>query len=132
MVLTPHFAEAARLMDMPVAEIQKDRLAAARQCALAYRSVTLLKGPGTVSTDGHRCHINTSGNDLLAAAGTGDVLSGLIGALLARGHDPLEAAASGAFIHGLAADRIALARPRATLKATDLIEELGPALDSLH
>jgi hydroxyethylthiazole kinase-like uncharacterized protein yjeF len=103
-ILTPHPLEAARLLGIEVKDVQRDRIAAARQLAARYASVIVLKGSGTViaSTDG-RVAINPTGNAALATGGTGDVLGGLIGALLAQRLPPYEAALAGVYFHGLAA-----------------------------
>ncbi|MGZ8733596.1 MAG: NAD(P)H-hydrate dehydratase [Acidimicrobiia bacterium] len=101
-ILTPHAAEYARLAGHPVGS---DRMVAARDLAMESRSVVLLKGPGTViaSPDG-RLAVNPTGGPWLATAGSGDVLSGIIGGLAARGTGAFEAAAAGAWLHGRAAD----------------------------
>jgi hydroxyethylthiazole kinase-like uncharacterized protein yjeF len=103
-ILTPHPLEAARLLGIDVKEVQRDRIAAARQLAARFASVAVLKGSGTVvaSPDG-RVAINPTGNAALATGGTGDVLGGLIGALLAQRLPPFEAALAGVYLHGLAA-----------------------------
>ena len=100
MVLTPHDGEFARLDGGPPGI---DRIAAARRLAARTGAVVLLKGPATVvaAPDG-AVLLSTSGDARLATAGTGDVLAGIIGALLACGLDPFHAAAAGAFIHGRA------------------------------
>ena len=103
-VLTPHPGEAARLLDVTTADIQKDRLAAARAIAGKYNCVCLLKGARSVITgpDG-LAWINATGGPLLSSGGSGDVLTGLVGGLLAQGAGALEAALCAAFVHGLAA-----------------------------
>lgn len=102
-ILTPHDGEFAMLAGEPPGE---DRIAAARALAARLQAVVLLKGPTTVvaGPDG-RVMLSAAGDQRLATAGTGDVLSGIIGAGLAAGLDPLSAAAIGAEIHGLAAAR---------------------------
>jgi NAD(P)H-hydrate epimerase len=101
-VLTPHDGEFARLMLRSVAEMA-DRVTAARALAEAARAVVVLKGTRSVIAppDG-LVRVNPTGTPVLATAGTGDVLTGVIGGLLARGMQPLEAATAGAFLHGLA------------------------------
>ncbi len=106
-VLTPHPAEAGRLLGMDTAEVQADRPAAARELAQRYRAWIVLKGAGTVvcSPDGD-LRVNTSGNPGLATAGTGDVLAGMLGSLIAQ-KLPLEQAVAGAvWLHGAAADAL--------------------------
>lgn len=104
-VLTPHPLEAARLLGSNARTVQQNRLAAARALATRFSAVVVLKGNGTVivATDG-RCAINPTGNAALATSGTGDVLGGIIGALLAQRVPPYEAALAGVYLHGLAAD----------------------------
>lgn len=106
-VLTPHPLEAARLLGTDAASVQRDRLAAARALAARFASVIVLKGTGTViaAPDG-RIAINPTGNAALAAGGTGDVLGGIIGALLAQHLPRYEAALAGVYLHGLAADTL--------------------------
>jgi hydroxyethylthiazole kinase-like uncharacterized protein yjeF len=106
-LLTPHPAEAARLLQMDTVAVQKDRVAAAITLAARYRAGVALKGCGTVVAlpDGH-WYINTSGNPGLASAGMGDVLSGIIGALIAQGADPNTALIAGVHLHGRAADEM--------------------------
>lgn len=107
-VLTPHPLEAARLMGCTVAEIQRDRLGAARALAAQWQAVVVLKGSGTVIAGGdeHAIAINPTGNAGLATAGTGDVLAGMIGALLAQGMAAEPAALAAVWLHGRAADRL--------------------------
>ncbi|EMN1928090.1 NAD(P)H-hydrate dehydratase [Burkholderia ambifaria] len=106
-VLTPHPLEAARLLGSDTATVQHDRLAAAQALATRYASIVVLKGSGTViaAPDG-RLTVNPTGNAALATGGTGDVLGGLIGALLAQRVAPYEAALAGVYLHGLAADTL--------------------------
>jgi ADP-dependent NAD(P)H-hydrate dehydratase / NAD(P)H-hydrate epimerase len=125
-VLTPHDGEFARLAGHPPGD---DRLAATRGLAASTGAVVLLKGPTTVVAhpDG-RALLSTAGDARLATAGTGDVLSGVIGALLAQGVPAFEAAASGAWLHGRAARR----GPRRGLVASDVVDGLPAALDELE
>jgi hydroxyethylthiazole kinase-like uncharacterized protein yjeF len=104
-VLTPHPLEAARLLECSVGEVQADRVLAARKLAASLNAVVVLKGSGTViaaPTGG--VVINTTGNPALATAGTGDVLAGLCGGLMAQGWPQWEAARGAVWLHGLAAD----------------------------
>jgi hydroxyethylthiazole kinase-like uncharacterized protein yjeF len=105
-VLTPHPLEAARLLGSTVAEVQADRLRAASRLAERFSCVVLLKGSGSVIAAASRTpHVNPTGNARLATAGTGDVLAGLVAALLAAGADAFDAATAAAYRHGLAAER---------------------------
>ena len=106
-LLTPHPAEAARLLNTDVATIQANRLGAAQELTKRFKAYVALKGSGTViaSPDGHWC-INTSGNPGLATAGSGDVLTGMITALLAQGWPAEYALPAAVHLHGQAADRL--------------------------
>jgi NAD(P)H-hydrate epimerase len=102
--VTPHDGEYARLRGAPAGD---DRVGAARALARDSGCVVLLKGPTTVVADpGGRVRVVRAGTVALATAGSGDVLSGLIGATLARGHDALSAAALSAHLHGRAGARL--------------------------
>jgi hydroxyethylthiazole kinase-like uncharacterized protein yjeF len=104
-VLTPHPLEAARLLGCTAAEVQANRLAAAQQLADDLACTVVLKGSGTVTAStGQTPVINLTGNGLLATGGTGDVLAGLVAALLAGGTSAFEAAWSAAYHHGALAD----------------------------
>ncbi len=104
-VITPHPLEAARLLQASAEDIQNDRLTRARELASRYRSIAVLKGAGTVivHTNG-RCAINPTGGPALATAGTGDVLAGLIGGLLAQHFEPWQATLAAAWLHGCAGE----------------------------
>ncbi len=106
-ILTPHPLEAARLLGVTAGVVQGDRLAAARELAARFGKVVVLKGSGTVvaQPDG-MVSINTTGNPGLATGGTGDVLAGVCGALLAQGWPAWEAALGAVWMHGAAADRL--------------------------
>ena len=106
-ILTPHPAEAARLLGCPVADIQNDRIKAAGELAGRYRCHVALKGCGTViATVNRKIWLNSTGNPGMATAGMGDVLSGLIVALLAQNWPPELALLAGVHLHGAAADRL--------------------------
>ena len=109
-LLTPHPAEAARLLGRDTADIQADRIAAALEIASRYNAHVALKGCGTIiATPDGRWFINTTGNPGLASAGTGDVLTGFISALLAQGWPALEALLAAVHLHGAAADELVVA-----------------------
>ncbi len=107
-LLTPHPAEAARLLGVATKDIQADRVGAAVKLARIFGSLVVLKGAGSIcaAPDGS-WHINTSGNPGMASAGMGDVLTGIIAALLAQGAGPKTALLAGVYLHGAAADRAA-------------------------
>ena len=107
-ILTPHPGEAGRLLSRPTARVQADRLGAARILARRARAVTVLKGAHTVvATESGEAAVNPTGTPLLATAGSGDVLAGLVGALLAGGLEPRAAAVAGTWLHGAAAQTLA-------------------------
>lgn len=104
-ILTPHPLEAARLLQSTTAKVQADRLETARQLADKFSCVVVLKGSGSIiAAPGQTSCINASGNALLATAGTGDVLAGMVGAALARGLGAFDAACHAVFAHGNMAD----------------------------
>jgi NAD(P)H-hydrate epimerase len=128
LVLTPHPGEAARLLETTVAAVEADRLAAVRSLATRSRSVVVLKGARTVVCDGtlgDYCSINPTGGPALATGGTGDVLAGVIGGLLAQGVPAGDAARAGVFIHGLAGDRLATIHGTRGVISSDLPLEIA-------
>ena len=127
-VLTPHPAELGRLLQQSVGEIQSDRLGAARRAARELGCVVLLKGFRTiVAAPGGEAVVNPSGGPELATAGTGDVLSGVLAALLAAGLPPFHAAWCGAYLHGVAGSLAATATESGAL-AWDVAEALPEAV----
>ena len=126
-LITPHPAEAARLLGTTVEQVQADRPAAVRALAERYQSIAVLKGAGTLvawpaatgstvgaATAAIHLALNPTGCNRLATAGTGDVLSGLIGALLARGLEAPAAAQLGVWVHGRAGEQLPDQRPTAS------------------
>ncbi len=126
-VLTPHPGEAARLVGAAGSVAAEGRVHAALALAAATGAVVALKGHGTVVTDGRRVRVNTTGNPGMATGGTGDVLTGLVAALLAQGMEPFDAAVLGVHLHGLAGDLAAQRLGRHALVATDLLDALPEA-----
>ena len=133
-VLTPHPGEFARLVGRSVADIQADRPAAALAAVSNWTRdgapvpVCVLKGAGTVVTDGRRLYVNDTGNPGMAVGGSGDVLTGLVGALVGQGLAPFEAACLAVNRHGRAADLAAEALGEVSLMATDLLDFLPAAM----
>jgi hydroxyethylthiazole kinase-like uncharacterized protein yjeF len=128
-VLTPHEGEMGRLLEIGTEEVAAHRLQYAREAAELSGAVVLLKGDDTIiARPGGPVAINPGGTPALATAGTGDVLSGLIGALLAKGMDPFEAAALGALAHVLAARAAAERLGPDHVMAGDVIEALPEGL----
>jgi len=103
-VLTPHPLEAARLLGASAAQVQADRVAAARQLARSLHAIVVLKGAGSVVATQARWWLNPTGSPALATAGSGDVLAGMIGALLAQGFAPEPATLAAVWLHGRGAD----------------------------
>ena len=127
-VITPHPAEAGRLLGCSTARIQGDRLWAVRQLAERFACAAVLKGVGSLVADadsGQLPGLCSYGNPGMATAGMGDVLSGLVGALLAQGLSGGEAARYAVLLHALAGDRAAGQRGQLGLLASDLIEHIG-------
>jgi len=135
-ILTPHPGEAARLLGIPAADVQKNRLAAAKELARRLGAVVVLKGQGTVVTDGNKSFVNTTGNPGMASGGMGDVLTGVAAAMIAQvGPETdacLRAAAAGAWLHGRAGDLAARERGPVGFLASDLAGFIPAALKELH
>jgi NAD(P)H-hydrate epimerase len=124
-VLTPHPGEMARLLGITSAEVQADRLNMARNLATDLGCVVVLKGAGTIVADSRgTLFVMPCGNPGMASGGTGDVLTGMIGALLAQGFDGLEAANIGAYVHGCAGDLAMEVKGQRAMVASDLISFL--------
>ena len=104
--ITPHPGEAARLLNVTADQIQKNREESALQLAQYFRCTVVLKGPGTIICHNNQLLLNTTGNAGLASGGTGDVLAGMIGSLIAQGLNVLEACKTAVYLHGAAADNL--------------------------
>jgi len=125
-ILTPHPGEMARLLDVSVEQVQRHRREIARRFADEYNVTLVLKGYRTlVSAPGRPVLENPTGNSGMATGGSGDVLAGIIGALVAQGMDPYYAAVCGVYLHGAAGDRAAARLSRHSMLPSDLIEELS-------
>lgn len=128
-VLTPHPGEMGRLLGISTAEIQQDRVATACRLAADSGAVVLLKGARTVIAEpGGRAFINPTGNNGMGKGGSGDVLTGLIGGLLAQGCGALDAACAGAYLHGLAGDLAAERLGMRGMTARDILSAIPEAL----
>ncbi|MEX3021925.1 bifunctional ADP-dependent NAD(P)H-hydrate dehydratase/NAD(P)H-hydrate epimerase [Kluyvera sp. STS39-E] len=124
-VITPHPGEAARLLDCTIAEIENDRLLSAQRLVQRYGGVVVLKGAGTiVAAESGVMSIIDAGNAGMASGGMGDVLSGIIGALLGQALSPYDAACAGCIAHGAAADELAARYGTRGMLATDLFSTL--------
>lgn len=136
LVLTPHHGEMQRLSGVPIEEQRRDPIAVARVWAERWGVTLVLKGaPSVIASPGGTLYVNATGNAGLATGGSGDVLSGMIGALLAQGASGPDAALLGSHLHGLAAD-LAVANDRdfaqRSLLPRDVIENLPRAIASLR
>lgn len=123
-VITPHPGEAARLLACSVAEVEVDRFAAIKALQQRYGGTVVLKGAGTLIYDGEVTSVCLAGNPGMASGGVGDVLTGIIAALLAQGLSLSNAAKLGVYLHSLAADELARREGQIGLLASDLIAEV--------
>lgn len=132
-VLAPHPGEMARLLGTRTADVQSQRVETARRLAAVAGGIAVLKGQRTIVADSSgRAAVNPTGNAGLATGGSGDVLSGILGALLARSGDAWLAATAAAYVHGRAGDIVAGERGQEALVAGDLVEALGAAILSVQ
>lgn len=128
LVITPHPGEFARLLHTDAAAVQANRRELAVKFAREAHLLVVLKGHGTLVTDGQRLYVNTTGNPGMATAGSGDVLTGVIAALLGQELEPFAAAQLGVYLHGLAGDLGRDTIGEVSLIATDLIDYLPRAI----
>lgn len=127
-VITPHFAELARLLDVDIEKIIKDPKKYARIASDKYEVVVVLKGHNTIVMDKDIEYINNTGNPGMATAGSGDVLSGIIASLIAQGFKVFDAAKFGVYLHGLAGDFAKEKYTEYSLIASDIIEFIPKAI----
>lgn len=119
-ILTPHPGEFSRLTDLAISETEEQREEVAREFAGKNGVILVLKGPGTIVTDGERLSVNTTGNSGMATGGCGDVLTGMTAAILAGQDDPFELTRLAVHLHGLAGDLAAEAMSQPGMIASDL------------
>jgi ADP-dependent NAD(P)H-hydrate dehydratase / NAD(P)H-hydrate epimerase len=133
-ILTPHPAEAARLLATSTTKIQEDRIAAARTLSERFNAAVVLKGNGSLcALKNGDWYINTSGNPGMATAGMGDVLTGIIASLTAQNRDPDQALLAGVHLHGLAADKlVASGIGPAGLTASEVIDAARQVLNTIR
>ena len=127
-VITPHFAELARLLDVDIEKIIEDPKKYARIASDKYEVVVVLKGHNTIVMDKDNEYINNTGNPGMATAGSGDVLSGIIASLIAQGFKVFDAAKFGVYLHGLAGDLAKEKYTEYSLIASDIIEFIPKAI----
>ena len=123
-VLTPHAGEAAKLLSCTIAEVERNRFSAVKKIVEKYGGICVLKGAGSLIANGENNWINTSGNSGMATAGMGDVLSGIIAALLMQLAKPIDAVRLAVQLHGQAADIIKDRQGEVGMLASDLLSEL--------
>jgi len=143
-ILTPHPGECARLLGTTAEAVQSDRIGAVRETAARYRSIVVLKGARSLIADGRSSSnshaeeatlpicINTTGNPGMATGGSGDSLTGILGALIGQQVDAFQAACLGVYLHGRAGDFAAEAKGETALIAGDIIEMLPRAIQELE
>ena len=134
-ILTPHPGEMARLLGISSSAVQADRVSALRRCYQLFKTseselIIILKGSGTLITDGSTTWLNRTGNPAMASGGMGDVLSGLVGSLVCQGLPCAAAACFGAFLHGFTGDQLQESMGTG-ISAADLAEHLNNALQTL-
>lgn len=132
-ILTPHPGEMARLTSLSTEDVQANRIEVSEMVAKELNAIVVLKGAGTIITtpDG-KLFINSTGSPALATAGTGDVLAGVIGGLLAQGIEPVKAAVLGVYIHGLAGDLAGIEKGMRGVIAGDVLEKLPYAIKAIE
>ena len=128
-IISPHFGEMARILDIPVHYVKKHQLALAKYVAVKYNLFVVLKGSQTiVATPTGQIFLHMTGNPGLAKAGSGDGLAGTIAAFLAQGYEAVTAANMGVFLHGMAADITAVTHGEYAMLISDVIENYGVVL----
>ena len=128
-ILTPHPGEASSLLGITTEKIQKNRLKAVKDLHIKFGGIIVLKGHGTVIHDGKESYLCSSGGPELAVAGSGDILSGVIGSLMAQGLQPKDAAIAGVALHANAGDFFAKEMGNIGLAASELIPHIRNALN---
>ena len=132
LIITPHAAEMARLCESTVAEVEADRPRLVTEIAKQNALICVLKGHETLvadgSTDEDTIYVNKSGNSGMATGGSGDVLTGIIAALIAQGMSPSEATTLGVYIHGLAGDAAAESLGEYSVMASDIIDHISAVI----
>lgn len=132
LVITPHPAEMARLIGESTEYVQAHRIETAKAFASEYGVITVLKGANTIVTDGDSVYVNTNGNSGMAMGGTGDMLSGIIGAFIAQGIEPYKAARCAVFIHGFCGDVTASEISQRGMTVKDMLSVEGAVLSEFE
>lgn len=128
LIITPHPGEMARLTKTTIEEVQNNRIECACNFAKKYNVITVLKGSGTVvASPTGEYRVNTTGNPGMSTGGSGDILAGIVGSLLAQGYSPFDAACLGVFVHGLAGDITAKQQGMISMLPTDTLKNFSKA-----
>ena len=127
-ILTPHLMELSRLIGFPVSDIAHNLIDTARQCSYNNKLIYTLKDARTIVAMDSRYYINVSGNQGMATGGSGDVLTGIIAAMVAQGMEPYEAACLAVYIHGLAGDAAASEKGSYSMMASDIVGSIEKVL----
>jgi NAD(P)H-hydrate epimerase len=132
LVMTPHPGEFARLVNKSITEIQENRIDNAREFAKKYKVNLVLKGVSSLIADKNgNIYINKTGNEGMATAGSGDVLTGIISSLIGQGLAPFKSAVLGVYLHGLAGDQAKSTIGSYSVIAGDIIENIPPAISKI-
>jgi NAD(P)H-hydrate epimerase len=127
-IITPHLMELSRLTGLPVSDIRDNLIDTAVQCSYNSEIIYVIKDARTIIAQNGKYYINTSGNNGMATGGSGDVLTGIIGALIAQGMSPFEASCLAVYMHGLAGDEAALEKSTYSMMAGDIVEAIGKVI----
>ena len=131
-VVTPHPAEMARLIGESTQYVQQNRIETAKAFSSEYDVITVLKGANTVVTDGESVYVNVNGNPGMAMGGCGDMLSGMIGSLIAQGINAFDAAKCAVYIHGFCGDVAASELSQRGMTVNDMISVLGAVMSDFE
>ncbi len=129
-VLTPHLKELSRMIGIPMASITDNLIDTARRCSYNSKLIYVMKDARTMVAGAGKLYINSSGNNGMATGGSGDVLTGIIAALIAQGMTAYDAACLGVYVHGLAGDEAAVLKGTYSLMAGDIIESIYKVLNN--
>lgn len=132
LIVTPHPKEFSRLTGVPVSRIQQERKRLAKEFAIQYNLILVLKGHQSLVVQGNALFENTTGNPGMATAGSGDVLSGIIAGVLAQKVPAYEAACTGVYVHGLAGDIAAQEKTEISLIASDIVDYIPEAIKAMR
>ncbi len=127
-ILTPHLLELSRLIGLPVSEITNNLIDTARQCSYNNKLIYAIKDARTIVAHNNRYYINVSGNHGMATGGSGDVLTGIIAAMVAQGMEPYDATCLAVYIHGMAGDEAVSDKGAYSMMASDIVDSIEKVL----